>query len=206
MSHLLIVILAIGATLLPTVWLIIRSVIAILNYWTKRDADKIAKALSTSTLSAQYTKDDIADAVGGYIEPECSSTDPANSAEIAAYSDVRQNIFKVIDNSITFATSKQFQLLLADSGMGKTSFCLNYFRHFKKITKSNDIALVSLATGNADVRIKSIPHHSMKVIILDALDEDRKAILNGKDRLYEILELCRDFKAVIVTCRSQFFC
>lgn len=43
------------------------------------------------------------------------------------------------------------------------------------------------------------------VLLLDALDEDPRAIASHADRLRELIEASRKFRAVVVTCRSQFF-
>ncbi|MBC6951009.1 hypothetical protein DWB58_24030 [candidate division KSB1 bacterium] len=97
-------------------------------------------------------------------------------------------------------------ILLADSGMGKTSFLLNYYaRHLRQRRKKFDLALVPLGIPDADARIKEIANKNNTVLFLDALDEDTLAIVDHVARLRDILALTRDFSRVLITCRTQFF-
>ena len=43
------------------------------------------------------------------------------------------------------------------------------------------------------------------MLCLDALDEDRKAIEDHRGRILELVKLTKGFRAVVITCRSQFF-
>lgn len=118
--------------------------------------------------------------------------------------DIRQNIFEYMDNNIE-SRERSYNLLLADTGMGKTMFCINYYAHLKAKYPSLNICLVSLASDSSTNAIKSVLNKSNTVLIADALDEDSKALGRGKERLSEILEMSSDFKSVIITCRSQYF-
>lgn len=180
-------------------------VLRILKILSVKQTRLLIKQINVEKFSAQYTATEVADAVNGYIRPDCSVTDPSNEVDLVSYADIRENIFDVIDKSIINSSQRRHQLILADSGMGKTSFCLNYFWHFKRKSPDENIALISLASGDAIHRISFIARKSSTVLILDALDEDPVAIANGPERLYELLQASSDFRCVIVTCRSQFF-
>ena len=175
------------------------------NFRVAKAATLLEAQINLSKFSPQYTNSEISEAVRGYIQPDCSATDPANEVDLISFADVRQNLFDVIDKSITFSKSRRHQLILADSGMGKTSFCLNFFSHFRRVCPNENIALISLAQKDASDRILAVERKSTTVLILDALDEDPRAISNGSGRLYELLDQSSDFRCVIVTCRSQFF-
>ena len=98
-------------------------------------------------------------------------------------------------------------MLLADSGTGKTSFVLNYYSHNARRPKRkrHNLALVPLGSNDADELIQNSVAPEDTVIFLDALDEDVKAIEDHHGRIIELMEMCRNFKRVIVTCRTQFF-
>lgn len=184
---------------------IIGFIIKIRELTSKNKSIKLDEQINAEKFSPQYTREEIKSAVDGYIQPDCSVTDPSNQADLVSYADIRENIFTVVDKAITFSTQRRHQLILADSGMGKTSFCLNYFDHFTRNNKDQNIALISLAEKDSLKRISSIERKSSTVLMLDALDEDPKAIDDGSGRLFELLQAASDFRCVIVTCRSQFF-
>lgn len=168
-------------------------------------AKRLASTLARAESAPQYLHQDVRNAVIGYVRPDCSTTDPANEDDINSFADVRENVFNVIDKSVLASPNRHYHLILADTGMGKTSFCLNYYEHYIRTKKDQNIVLISLADTTADERIEKVSHKSTKVVLLDALDEDAQAIRDGRDRLYDILRKCADFKSVIITCRSQFF-
>lgn len=139
-----------------------------------------------------------------YVRPDCAQVDPANEVEFRKFASVREPIFQSVRRFFD-SEQKRHLLLLADSGMGKTTFCLNFFVSLRNEQKQMDVALVSLARANSVVAIQNIPSPRTTALILDALDEDPKALVSGADRLTEIMDFCSEFPLVIVTCRSHFF-
>ncbi len=143
-----------------------------------------------------------------YIRPKCSNVDPAQEVELRhALMATREDLFKKVDDFIVNDVSRRHLLVLADSGIGKTSFVLNYYAYNAEKPKSRryQIALVSLGGSSAEELISQIPDKDATVIFLDALDEDRKAISDHRGRIHDLMELCKDFKKIIITCRTQFF-
>ena len=143
-----------------------------------------------------------------FIRPKCSIIDPAQETEIRrALIATRESLFKKVDYFLDYDESQRHLLLLADSGMGKTSFLLNYFVYNKRKKSKfmHDITMVPLGIDDADAIISSIENQENKVIFLDAFDEDIKAIDNHYLRLRELMKLCKKFKRMIITCRTQFF-
>jgi hypothetical protein len=63
-------------------------------------------------------------------------------------------------------------ILLADSGMGKTSAVLNYYAQNQRgrRDKRRRLAVVPLGNSNADEKIKNIEDQSNTSIFLDAFD------------------------------------
>ena len=158
----------------------------------------------SSLFVGQFGKDELNRHLQSYIIPYCSPSDPSNKDGEEFLADIREPIFKYIDRTIE-AVGKSYQLLLADTGMGKTTFCLNYLAYAKKKFPDYNFALVSLASKSCDSHISSVPSKADTVLIADAFDEDPMGWGHGKDRLSDLLEKCEDFKAVIITCRSQYF-
>lgn len=107
----------------------------------------------------------------------------------------------------------KFYLVLADSGMGKTTFMINLYlsykfkRNFPWDKAKYDIKLFPLGHPKTLERIKNITFKDKKncILLLDAFDEDNEAVYNYKKRLEELLELIEDFRQVVITCRTQFF-
>lgn len=105
----------------------------------------------------------------------------------------------------------RFRIILADSGMGKTAFLLNYYaRHHRRWwwqLRGIELKLVPLNQADATDMITAVPaaDRAKTVLLLDALDEDQKAIADHHQRLSELITMSKNFRAVVITCRSQFF-
>lgn len=106
----------------------------------------------------------------------------------------------------------KFYLLLADTGMGKTTFLINLFIRYKNkiywdriIAPRSPIRLVPLGNPAWPEIIKEIKDREETILLLDALDEDVEASVNYQQRIQELLRLTWQFQIVILTCRTQFF-
>ncbi len=175
----------------------------ILPWWrTKRDR----RSLKIRFGAELYPIGAIENSTRYYIEPFCQSLDPAGSEEPRLTYGAKQNLFDAIDDALNHPTEYRYIFLLADSGMGKTSFLLNYYaRHIRKRRRKFKLALVPLGIPDADKRIKRIKKKNTVVLFLDALDEDTLAIVDHVERLHDLLKLTGDFDRVLITCRTQFF-
>jgi len=141
-----------------------------------------------------------------YIWPECQSVDPAQSDEARHTVAIRNDLCAEMDRLLQQDTVHRHFILLADTGMGKTSFLLNYFaRHLRRWKKPFNMELIPLGAGGLQEKIKDITAPQNTVLLLDALDEDTEAIKNHTKRLSEIMKLTRPFHRVVITCRTQFF-
>lgn len=152
----------------------------------------------------QFNDEEIRRWMNDYVTPHCSTVDPTNRDGDEYLADIRQNIFDYMDSNIE-SRDKRYNLILADTGMGKTMFCINYYSHLKAKYPDKNICLVSLTSESASSSIRSVLNKSNTILIADAFDEDSHALGRGRDRLAEILEMSADFKSVIITCRSQYF-
>ncbi|HWM95080.1 MAG TPA: hypothetical protein VN493_30270 [Thermoanaerobaculia bacterium] len=161
---------------------------------------RAAKKLLGETFS------DVDEAIRYYIEPRCDSKDPSEGiVDIGADPSNKRKLFRVLDESLASPRSR-YLFILADSGMGKTSALINYFaRHVRKWRKPFRIAIVPLGISDADARIEKIQQKEDTVLFLDALDEDQEAIKNYHQRIDQIIGETLDFRAILITCRTQFF-
>ncbi|MCH8127478.1 hypothetical protein IIC38_16195, partial [candidate division KSB1 bacterium] len=141
-----------------------------------------------------------------YIEPFCQSLDPAGSEEPRLVYGAKQNLFDAIDDALNNPTDYRYIFLLADSGMGKSTFLLNYYaRNLRKRRRKFEFQLIPLGIPDADKRIVRVKNKKDTVLFLDALDEDTLAIVDHVERLRILLDLSREFAKVLITCRTQFF-
>lgn len=141
-----------------------------------------------------------------YIEPHCQDLDPAGAEEPRLALGVKQRLFETLDQALDSDSEYRYIILLADSGMGKSSALINYCaRHLRRIRKPYKIALIPLGMADADHRIGKVEDKKNTVLFLDALDEDVLAIADHAERLEILLSETRDFRRIIITCRTQFF-
>lgn len=111
--------------------------------------------------------------------------------------------------------NERLYMVLAGSGMGKTTFMVNMFCHYvrTKLTRRDlafNIRLLRLDDENVINKIKDItedrtidPHKT--ILLLDALDENRHASEDFKKFQTELEAVIQPFRLVMITCRSQFF-
>jgi len=117
------------------------------------------------------------------------------------------------------AESERFYLILADSGMGKTTFMVNlYLRYhaFFNRHRRRKMRLFRFSYPDTMKQVADIKYEEAKdtILLLDALDED--PFIVSKDpamtdaqafqkRLDDIIEATRNFAEVVMTCRTQYF-
>jgi len=161
-------------------------------------------------LDAQaYTSDDVERYIDCYIQPDCQSVDPSGLEDFRSIVTTRVPLFSAMDKQVNSPGSNRFLIILADAGMGKTAFLLNYYaRHRRRLRQRGiEVTLVPLNQPDAEKAISAVPEADRKktVLFLDALDEDQLAIADHRKRMSELLKLSKEFRSVVITCRSQFF-
>lgn len=180
---------------------------AILGLLRDLRARRLEGRLEARTHLKAFLKEDIRKAVSGYIEPDCSQRDPANEEDLTRIADVREPIMRSVMRHVEHGGDRRFMLLLAESGMGKTTFCLNLYARLEKKFRSKELycAVIPLGRENVVPHIRRMTNQSDTILILDALDEDAAAIKDSYARIGDLMKASADFRAVIITCRSQFF-
>jgi WD40 repeat protein len=140
-----------------------------------------------------------------YIRPDCQDNNPANPGSAIN----RKPIFQEVDRLLGPPLVGRFVLILGDSGMGKSTFLESYYvyrRRSPKRSKHFKPIIVPLNGLDADDLVKaiSVQTRGETVLLLDALDEDNAAITDFANRFSKIVEFAGKFRAVVVTCRTQF--
>ncbi|HEX5757587.1 MAG TPA: hypothetical protein VF121_00175 [Thermoanaerobaculia bacterium] len=118
-----------------------------------------------------------------------------------------ERLFDVLGRFLDKDSRHRHLLILADSGMGKSSCLINYYVRNQRLPprRRRRIAVIPLGIPHADDLIRKIDEQGGTVLFLDAFDEDTKAIRDHRARLLEVMDLCRAFNRVVLTCRTQFF-
>ena len=140
-----------------------------------------------------------------YVRPDCQDNSPADPDPATD----RRPIFEDVDRLLDPPLIGRFTLILADTGMGKSTFLERYYkycwrspkriRHFKP-------SLIPLNELDADELLNRLDSQARgeTVLLLDALDEDNSAIADFDVRFNQIVELAGKVRAVVITCRTQF--
>ncbi|HXO43090.1 MAG TPA: hypothetical protein VN999_16685, partial [Thermoanaerobaculia bacterium] len=150
--------------------------------------------------------DGIERAMQFFIEPLFMDVDPAGEDDLRGVVGAQQKLFEVLDQRLRHPGKQRYLMLLADSGMGKTSALVNYYaRHLRRWRRSFDLVMVPLGDKRCDQVIAGVGAKARTSIFLDALDEDPRAIANLRERLDGLLEATLDFRTVLISCRTQFF-
>ena len=133
-----------------------------------------------------------------YVEPDCSQ--PGLSGAVTS------PLAQHMDELLSLPEVGKRYVLLADAGMGKTSFLLNYFNRNRKRRAGRrvPIVMVSLYHPDALSELQHVQAKNEAVAFLDAFDEDVRAMESRVRRLQEIMAVCGEFRCVVIACRPQF--
>src|ERR1044071_2391424 len=188
--------------ILGTAFTIITTLVTKTYPWlrAKRDSRSVEKRMGAKL----FTAASIERAIRYYIPPSCQSIDPSGGEESRLVHSVQAPLFKTLDNAIS--SEERYHILLADSGMGKTSALINYYvRHLHRWRRTYQITIIPLGIPDADERIKGLENKSNTILFLDAFDEDTRAMADHVSRLRELLNNTYEFFHVLISCRTQFF-
>lgn len=100
----------------------------------------------------------------------------------------------------------QYFIILADSGMGKTTFLLKlFFKYYMRLFKKYNIVFIPLSLESSIEKVQKIENKQATILLLDGLDEDQSAMKDYNSRLKVIYNETELFYKVIISCRTQFF-
>jgi uncharacterized protein YjbI with pentapeptide repeats len=182
--------------------------VAILTYWYPfLEKQKDRHLLNKNLGQRLFDKITIKRLTEYYIRPKFSIHDSTPKKEIHhAPSVAAKDLFEEVNRFLDKECGCRHLLILADSGTGKTSFTLNYYAYnLRKRKEAHKISLIPLGRKDADSLITKIPDKEECILFLDALEEDTNAIDDHCQRIRDLMEICKAFRRVIITCRTQFF-
>ena len=124
----------------------------ILRWWDRRTLLYLSGEAYSADDTRRYTRN--------YIRPDCQSVDPSGLEDFRRIVPTRVPLFSAMDLILHSPGTKRFLIVLADSGMGKTAFLLNYYaRHRRRWPwrlRGIELKLVPLNQPNAGETIASV--------------------------------------------------
>ena len=176
-----------------------------LRKWRKKELEKLALFSDSITIELIQSNN--------YI-PTMGQIDPPHDTESISVSPKR---FLLIDEFIKEFESereslnKKRYIVMGGSGMGKTTFSAAlFYKYISTIKKEKRCPIFIESLSRSDVLhiIQEINfYHDVQksIIILDALDENFEAAKDLRHYMNLLEYVTKDFKFVIITCRTQFF-
>ncbi|MEO1418732.1 MAG: hypothetical protein AAFW00_25860 [Bacteroidota bacterium] len=167
-----------------------------------------------------YNSGDIRKATQYYVTTHFQSSPPSQYSELIHSHKVtaREPLIPFFLQSAfsTDATTDQgdpylsrFYMILAGSGMGKTTFMINLYLAYlkqKRLGKAKyQIKLLPLGHPDVLKYIDKIDNQEQTILLLDGLDEDPQAARRFQRRMDRVLNRVQHFRVVVFTCRTQFF-
>lgn len=143
-----------------------------------------------------------------YIPMRFQDKDPCNLEEpIDNFKDISCTpvYFKM---NMLFSGKNNFHyfLILADSGMGKTTFlCHILFSYYKRLFTRYEIKFIPLFLDEVFNEINAIKNPEKVILLLDGLNENIEAQKNPNKYFKKLIIATLKFHKVIITCRTQFF-
>ena len=146
-----------------------------------------------------------------YIPTRAQEIDPCNQEEIRNnngkfYSFLLISFFK--KEAFKRSSTGKYYLVLADSGMGKTTFLLKLYKECVRsmgIKKKKKVEMLPLAERECIEKMKEIPDADKTVLLLDGLDENNDAIEDCDTFFSKLISATMHFNKVVITCRTQFY-
>jgi len=210
---------------------IIALVIAILLYvispLIKKAQERYKNAKVTRDLAPYFDYQKVKQSLDMYIPTRFQNFSPAAEDE-PSYSGkfVAQSRLIPFFLKTGFNEKKEtdkFYLVLADSGMGKTTFMINLYVNYNSMFnfgKKYKIKLLPFGDSRIIEQLKEMAKKPEEVrntiLLLDAFDEYKGLLppetpdgltddMRFRKQLDEIVELTRDFREVVITSRTQYF-
>ena len=166
-------------------------------------------------LHPYYSHSDVERTTRYYVPVKYQNVAPSEDEELGSryIASAKNKLIPLLLNK-AFKSGKddnKYYLILADSGMGKTTFMINLYIAYKNAWRSPfappryNIKLLPLGYPNIQEDIEELKDKENTILLLDAFDEDLEAVKDYKTRLNLILSKVYRFRVIVITCRTQFF-
>ncbi|MFM9948232.1 MAG: SUMF1/EgtB/PvdO family nonheme iron enzyme [Saprospiraceae bacterium] len=193
--------------------------------WIKKLQAHLKNKKTATDLSPYFEYQKVKQARDLFIESKGQNNPPTHEEEM---SDSKSFIVKkelipwfIKDAFDEKKESNKYYLILADSGMGKTTLMINlYVRYHSKYGRKHNIRLIPFGDNRIVKHLEELAKKQDEakntILLLDAFDEYKGLLppsepdgLTDDERfrkkLDEIVELTRDFREVVITSRTQYF-
>jgi len=177
---------------------------------------KLQEISDSKSLFPYYDVDILKKAEKDYIRTKCQNVDPSDEINLkssyafSAKEDLLNFFFKKVFKAKD--VKNQFYLILADSGMGKTTFILNLFSRYNSILKfifrKYRLKLIPLGIDEESLieSISKIEKKEKTILLLDGFDESPNVVNDDiKNKFDNLINLVQNFRIVIITCRTHYF-
>lgn len=149
-------------------------------------------------------------AIKNYVPTRFSRIDPSNNEEptpeYTALEGEKEPL--LLEHFIKYEYSikhgGKYYLCLGDCGMGKTTFLINLYYQTLKLHKYKCV-FISLQEEDCIEQIDAIEFQSKTILLLDALDENEKALTDYQTFSTKLERATHNFYRVIITVRTNFF-
>lgn len=186
--------------------------IGVVKYWGKLFRKVLSPYLTYNHfLKCNYSKEYREALSKYYIPTRAQEIDPCNQEEIRNnngkfYSFLLIPFFK--KEAFKKSSSGKYYLVLADSGMGKTTFLLRLYRKCIPSVvahKYKKVEMLHLVDRDCIEQIQKISYPEKTILLLDGLDENNEAIENCDDFFSKLVSTTMHFNKIVITCRTQFY-
>lgn len=197
---------------------LIKNILNITRGKKSKKNDRSAYFLNIRDLDHRgFSKEDINEHTRFFIQtkyqsiPSSNFHEPCDTELPEPKQELIPELLKIFSNDINISSKEKYCFLLADSGMGKTTFIINFYLTYLKNRYKNkekykyNIEIFCCSDENLIDKLNDIRDKENKILLLDSLDEDPYARNLFEKRFSSILEAIKPFRFVLITCRTQFF-
>lgn len=162
-------------------------------------------------VNSVYTQERLIEVLKYYIHTRAQDMDPCEQEEIKENNGkfFSQGLIRFfISEAFSKNSAGKFYLVLADSGMGKTTFLLRLYREcLRKFNspRKPSVKLIPLTDPNCIINLQKIENPESTILLLDAFDENNEAINDCNAFFEKLVKATASFSKVVITCRTQFF-
>lgn len=168
----------------------------------------------------ELTPRQVYEAIQYYIPTRYSrrGLDPANEEEPVPENFTKEQeresypllLNRFLETEFDSRHNEKFYFVLADCGMGKTTFLMNLFYYTLLRKKRHPCKYINMVNPGVIDAVKKIKEESgantaETILLLDALDENDAATRNYAEFMRELEEEAREFYCVVITSRTNFF-
>lgn len=167
---------------------------------------KIRKKLIYQKLSFMNSSD-VYYAIKNYIPTRFSQENLSDydETDIESKSDgLNRLLEQFLKHEYKEKTGNKYYLCLGDCGMGKTTFLINLYYQTLKL-REYKCQFISLQKDDCIEAINKIDDKSNTILLLDGLDENKKAITDYESFGSSLEKVTCNFYRVIITARTNFF-